>query len=75
MGEHAKALDDASSCASVAPDYVKGHFRKGLALHAMGAHGEAVVALTHAEKPDPKNAPGGEALRMAAVKARQQPRD
>ena len=75
MGEHAKALDDASSCASIAPDYVKGHFRKGLALHAMGAHGEAVVALTHAEKLDPKNAQVVEALRMAAFKARQQPRD
>ena len=75
MGEHAKALDDASSCASIAPDYVKGHFRKGLALHAMGAHGEAVVALTHAEKLDPKNTQVVEALRMAAFKARQQPRD
>ena len=75
MGEHAKALDDASSCATIAPDYVKGHFRKGLALHAMGAHGEAVVALTHAEKLDPKNAQVVEALRMAAFKARQQPRD
>jgi len=75
MGEHAKALDDASRCASIAPDYVKGHFRKGLALHAMGAHGEAVVALTHAEKLDPKNAQVVEALRMAAFKARQQPRD
>ena len=75
MGEHAKALDDASRCASIAPDYVKGHFRKGLALHAMGAHGEAVVALTLAEKLDPKNAQVVEALRMAAFKARQQPRD
>ena len=75
MGEHAKALDDASSCATIAPDYVKGHFRKGLALHAMGAHGEAVVALTHAEKLDPKNAQVVEALRMAAFKARQMPRD
>ena len=54
---------------------MKGHFRKGLALHAMGAHGEAVVALTHAEKLDPKNAQVVEALRMAAFKARQQPRD
>ena len=54
MGEHAKALDDASRCASIAADCgtPKGHFRKGLALHAMGAHGEAVVALTHAEKLD-----------------------
>ncbi len=75
MGEHAKALVDASSCASIAPDYVKGHFRKGLALHAMGAHGEAVVVLTHAEKLDPKNAQVVGALRMAAFKARQQPRD
>ena len=54
---------------------MKGHFRKGLALHAMGAHGEVVVALTHAEKLDPKNAQVVEALRMAAFKARQQPRD
>ena len=54
-------------------------FRKGLALHAMGAHGEAVVALTHAEKLVAlKNTQVVEALRMAARgshEPRQQPRD
>jgi len=35
LGEHEKALEDAEACIAAKPDFVKGHFRKGLSLHAM----------------------------------------
>ena len=54
---------------------VKGHFRKGLSLHALGRYGEAVCSLEIAERLDPRNKQVVEALKMAAFKARQQPRD
>ena len=75
MGEHGKALDDSIKCAEVAPEYVKGHFRKGLSLHALGRYGEAGCSLEIAERLDPRNKQVVEALKMAAFKARQQPRD
>jgi tetratricopeptide (TPR) repeat protein len=75
MGEHGKALDDSIKCAEVEPEYVKGHFRKGLSLHALGRYGEAVCSLEIAERLDPRNKQVVEALKMAAFKARQQPRD
>ena len=56
-------------------EYVKGHFRKGLSLHALGRYGEAVCSLEIAERLDPRNKQVVEALKMAAFKARQQPRD
>lgn len=75
LGEHEKALADAAACVEASPGFVKGWFRKGLSLHALGRHGEAVLALGEAERLDPRNAQVKEALRMAAFKARQQPRD
>ena len=75
LGEHEKALADAEACVEASPGFVKGWFRKGLSLHALGRHGEAVLALGEAERLDPRNAQVKEALRMAAFKARQQPRD
>ena len=75
LGEHEKALADAEACVEASPGFVKGWFRKGLSLHALGRHGEAVLALGEAERLDPRNAQVKEALRMAAFKARQQPRE
>lgn len=72
MGEHEKALADAEACVAAKSDFVKGHFRRGLSLHAMGRYGEAVGALEKAEKMDPKNKQVVDALRMAAFKARRQ---
>ena len=37
------------------PTNLKGHFRKGLSLHAMKRYGEAVLALVEAEKLDGKH--------------------
>jgi tetratricopeptide (TPR) repeat protein len=75
MGEHDKALADAETCVASAPEFVKGHFRRGLSLHALSRFGEAAAALEVAERLDPKNAQIKEALRMASFKARQRPRD
>ena len=65
-----KALEDAEGCIVANPSFVKGHFRKGLALHAMKSFGEAVVALEKAEKLDPKNKQVKDALRMAEYMGR-----
>jgi len=46
LGQHERALADADSCIGCAPDlFVKGHFRRGLALHAMGRYAEALPSL------------------------------
>ena len=71
LGEHEKALRDATRCAEMAPTFVKGRFRVGLALHALGRFAEAAAALAEAERLDPKNAQIKDALKMAAFKARQ----
>uniref|UniRef100_A0A7S1Z5Z0 Uncharacterized protein n=1 Tax=Trieres chinensis TaxID=1514140 RepID=A0A7S1Z5Z0_TRICV len=55
LGEHAKALEDATAASVLDPSYVKGHFRMGLALHAMKRYSEALLALGRAEKLEPKN--------------------
>jgi cytochrome c-type biogenesis protein CcmH/NrfG len=46
-----------------------------LSLHALGRYGEAVCSLEIAERLDPRNKQVVEALKMAAFKARRQPRD
>jgi tetratricopeptide (TPR) repeat protein len=58
LGQHERALADADSCIATAPDaYVKGHFRRGLALHALGRYAEALPSL-------------GKALRLESPKAK-----
>ena len=71
LGDFEKALRDATRCAEMAPTFVKGRFRVGLALHALGRFAEAAAALAEAERLDPKNAQIKDALKMAAFKARQ----
>jgi tetratricopeptide (TPR) repeat protein len=57
LGQLEKALQDADSCVATAPaGFVKGHFRRGLALHAMGQYNEALPSLGKALRlEDPKN--------------------
>lgn len=71
LGEHERALADAQRCVKIEPGFVKGRFRIGLALHALGRFAEAAAALAEAETLDPKNAQIKDALKMAAFKARQ----
>lgn len=56
LGQPERAMDDASRCIELNPEFVKGHFRKGLALHAMGRYQEALPCLGEAAKlENPKN--------------------
>ena len=68
LGHHEKALNDANECISINPKYVKGLFRKGLALHAMKQYQEAMQILANALKFEPKNKQIKQALQFAEVK-------
>lgn len=55
LGQPEKALEDSDMCIKVKPDFVKGHFRRGIALHAMGRYQEALPSLGKAQElEDPK---------------------
>lgn len=62
------ALKDAEKCAELAPDFVKGHFRKGRALLGLEQYTEAVDALTLALKLKKNNKEIREALQQALLK-------
>ena len=68
LGHHAEALADGSECAAVEPGYIKGHFRKGLALHAMGRFKEALESLERARGIEPGNKQVKDAMKFAEVK-------
>mmetsp|Transcript_7196 Transcript_7196/g.10512 ORF Transcript_7196/g.10512 Transcript_7196/m.10512 type:complete len:541 (-) Transcript_7196:102-1724(-) len=74
LGDHQKALDDARSAERLDPTYVKGVFRRGLALHAMGRYQEAIEALAAAHKIEPKNKQIKQALQFAEVRMTQEMR-
>lgn len=69
-GQAEKALEDSVKCTELAPDYAKGWFRKGMALHAMERFAAAIPALCEAEKLDPKNPQIPEAIKMAQMMCR-----
>ena len=68
LGHHEKALADSESCIQLNPTYVKGLFRKGLALHAMKQYYEAIPVLANALQIEPKNKQIKQALQFAEVK-------
>ena len=68
LGQHEKALADGTKAQELEPAYVKGAFRRGLALHAMGRYREAIEALAAAQKLEPKNKQIKEALMFAEVR-------
>ena len=65
-----EALQDAEKAVAADPNYCKGHFRMGLALHALKRHHEAARALTKALDLEPKNVQIKQALGFAELKAR-----
>jgi len=69
MGQLEKALADAEECIKIEPKFVKGHFRKGLCLHAMKRYGDAIGALLEAEKLDDKNQQVKDSIKMAQMMA------
>ena len=74
LGHHEKALKDGSAAELLDGLYVKGSFRKGLALHAMGNYQEAIKSLAKAEKLEPKNKQIKQALQFAEVRMTQEMR-
>lgn len=52
LGQHEKALADSDLCISCRPDWLKGHYRKGVALEALGRIDEAVKAFQDAQKQE-----------------------
>lgn len=68
LGHHEKALADADACLELESNYVKGLFRKGLALHALKRYREAIDFLAKAIKIEPKNKQIKQALQFAEVK-------
>ena len=74
LGHHDKALKDATAAVNLEPTYVKGVFRKGLALHAMGRYQEAIAPLAAASKIEPKNKQIKQALQFAEVRMHQEMR-
>lgn len=72
LGHHEKALKDGTEAEIIDPTYVKGIFRKGLALHAMGRYEEAIKSLASAQKLEPKNKQIKQALQFAEVRMHQE---
>jgi len=70
LGDHEKALEDATKCTEVDPSNPKGWFRKGMSFHAMKRFPEAIPALLEAEKLEPTNKQILDAIKMAQLMAR-----
>jgi len=71
LGRLPEALSDAENAVEADASYCKGHFRKGLALHALKRYHEACRALTTALDLEPKNQQIKQALGFAELRARQ----
>jgi hypothetical protein len=72
LGEHEKALKDGTKSQELNPSYVKGIFRRGLALHALGRYQEAIEALASAHKLEPNNKQIKQALQFSEVRFTQE---
>ena len=72
LGHHEKALKDGNDSELLDPTYVKGIFRKGVALHAMGRYRDAIESLAAAQKLEPKNKQVKQALQFAEVRMHQE---
>jgi len=73
LGQHERALEDADCCIKHNPEFVKGHFRRGLSLHAMKRYPEALPSLGRAlDLESPKNKASvkqiNDAIRFAEAK-------
>lgn len=67
LGEHSRALADAKSATKHDPSYVKGHFRHGMSLHALGRYNEAVPCYLKALEIAPNNKHAKEGLSMSRM--------
>lgn len=74
LGNHEKALADGIRAQELDPTYIKGVFRRGLALHAMRQYEEAISVLAEAHKMEPQNKQIKQALQFAEVRMTQEMR-
>ena len=73
VGDYAAALDDADAAVALAPDWPRGHQRRGTALLRLGRARAALQAFTRAAelKPDDKDVASGLADARTALAAAQ----
>mmetsp|Transcript_24199 Transcript_24199/g.29346 ORF Transcript_24199/g.29346 Transcript_24199/m.29346 type:complete len:380 (-) Transcript_24199:123-1262(-) len=71
-GHYQKALDDCDRCVSLNSGFVKGHFRRGLALNALELFKDACGSFSRALELDPKNGPAKASLQMSEMKLQKQ---
>ena len=74
LGQHEKAEEDAKRAVAINMSNVKAHFRRGLALHAMGRYAEALPILAEAHRLEPKNKQIKQALQFCEVRLHQEQR-
>jgi stress-induced-phosphoprotein 1 len=55
VNDHTQALVDAEMCCKLKPGWVKGHFRKGVALFKLGKYDEATKSYSKALEIEPAN--------------------
>uniref|UniRef100_A0A7S1IC37 Uncharacterized protein n=1 Tax=Eutreptiella gymnastica TaxID=73025 RepID=A0A7S1IC37_9EUGL len=55
LGKHMDALQDSEKCIALKPSWVKGHFRKGIALCRLGRYDEAVASYAKSLEIEPGN--------------------
>jgi tetratricopeptide (TPR) repeat protein len=72
LGQPERAETDSRKSVAIEPNYCKGQFRLGLALHALERYPEAVPVLEKALKMEPKNKQVKVAIGFAEMKARKQ---
>lgn len=72
LGRLEEAYDDAVACIAINDKFVKGWFRKGIALHAQKKYGPAIEALSRADALEPKNKQIQEAIGFAKVMLQKQ---
>jgi stress-induced-phosphoprotein 1 len=68
IGRYKESLQDADACVSARPDWLKGHWRRALALDSLGSLDAAVRSLEDALKTEPGN--DEVQARLAATRAR-----
>lgn len=56
LNQHKEALADAEACIALRPDWLKGHYRKAVALEALGKLDDALAAFDDALRTEPNNA-------------------
>jgi stress-induced-phosphoprotein 1 len=71
LNNYEKAVEDSEQCIRVRPDWLKGHFRKGVAMESMGKYDEAQKSFQEALRLSPGNEEVVEKLQAINSKLRE----